>query len=402
MLVLSWNCQGIGRSLTVRVLRYFAKHKRPSIVFLMETKNKANRVDRIRRSLNFSNSFYVEPCGLSGGLAVWWNSDISLEILESNQHFIHAKCNDHQGMESFLVSFVYGAPVVKDKAAVWENLRFLSAGIHGAWLVSGDFNDIVMESEKSGGSPSSIGRMSAFNEVLEDCGLMDLECKGPRFTWRRNWHNGEVILERLDRAVASVEWRELFPFAVVFNEVMVGSDHSPIVVDTNPKLDRPRKVFRFESFWTTEEECGEIIKEEWSRDLGGTAMSRLERRLHRCRSRLQEWGKTKFGSFKLEADGLLSRLAEIQGDSNPGEYNQEVKDLIGKLDKIWSQEEMFWHQRSRINYLKFGDRNTRFFHLTATQRRQRNLILRLKNGEGNWISSASGALEEVMEDPVPS
>ncbi|KAH7857525.1 hypothetical protein Vadar_013640 [Vaccinium darrowii] len=327
--------QGIGRSLTVRALRNFAKNRRPSIVFLMETKNKANKVDRIRRSLNFSNSVYVDPCGLSGGLALWWNSNISVDILEANQHFIHARCNDHQGLKSFLVTFVYGAPVVRAKEAVWENLRFLGAGIHGAWLVLGDFNDIVAESEKSGGSPPNVRRMTAFNEVLEDCGLMDLEFKGPRFTWRRNWQNGEVISERLNRAVANVEWRELFPFAVVFNEVMVGSDHSPIALDTNPKLAKPRKVFRFESFWTTEEECGEINKQEWSRDLGGSAMSKLERLLHRCKFRLHEWGKLKFGSFKLEAEGMLSRLAEIQGDPNPEQYSQEsVTSLIRWFDNI--------------------------------------------------------------------
>ncbi|KAG5524282.1 hypothetical protein RHGRI_031077 [Rhododendron griersonianum] len=40
---------------------------------------------------------------------------------------------------------------------------------------------------------------------------------------------------------------------------------------------------------------------------------------------------------------------------------------------------MYWHQRSRLNYLRFGDKITRFFHITATQRRQRNLILHLKN-----------------------
>ncbi|KAH7838239.1 hypothetical protein Vadar_023890 [Vaccinium darrowii] len=217
--------------------------------------------------------------------------------------------------------FVYGAPVVREKESVWENLRSLSIGIHGAWLVLGDFNDIIAESKKSGGSSPSVRRMMDFNDVLENCGLMDLEFKGSSFT-RRNWQNGEVISERLDRVVATVEWRELFCFAVVFNEVMVGSDHSPIVLDTNPKLGKPRKVFRFESFWTTEEECGETIKEEWSRAIGGggggSAMSSLERLLQRSRSRLQEWRKLKFGSFKLEAESVLSRLTEIQGDPNPG------------------------------------------------------------------------------------
>lgn len=45
---------------------------------------------------------------------------------------------------------------------------------------------------------------------------------------------------------------------------------------------------------------------------------------------------------------------------------------------------MFWHQRSRVNWLRLGDRNSRFFHLTTIQRRQRNQIVKLKDENGEW------------------
>ncbi|KAI8550298.1 hypothetical protein RHMOL_Rhmol06G0094200 [Rhododendron molle] len=51
---------------------------------------------------------------------------------------------------------------------------------------------------------------------------------------------------------------------------------------------------------------------------------------------------------------------------------------------------MYWHQRSRLNYLRFGGRHARFFHITATQRRQRNLILRLNNEREEWVTSPRG------------
>ncbi|CAN1327869.1 Transposon TX1 uncharacterized 149 kDa protein [Linum perenne] len=46
---------------------------------------------------------------------------------------------------------------------------------------------------------------------------------------------------------------------------------------------------------------------------------------------------------------------------------------------------MYWASRANVNWVKFGDRNTRFFHLSTVQRRCRNNITKLKNEEGEWI-----------------
>lgn len=40
---------------------------------------------------------------------------------------------------------------------------------------------------------------------------------------------------------------------------------------------------------------------------------------------------------------------------------------------------------SRINWLKWGDRNTKFFHATTLQRRQRNRIRVLKDDDNMWV-----------------
>ena len=41
-------------------------------------------------------------------------------------------------------------------------------------------------------------------------------------------------------------------------------------------------------------------------------------------------------------------------------------------------------QRSRVNWLTDGDRNTAFFHSHATKRQEHNRILGLENGEEVW------------------
>ncbi|XP_024195894.1 uncharacterized protein LOC112199065 [Rosa chinensis] len=60
-------------------------------------------------------------------------------------------------------------------------------------------------------------------------------------------------------------------------------------------------------------------------------------------------------------------------------------------------EEKFWHQRSRISWLKLGDNNTKFFHQSATQRRQRNRILRLRNANGLWLDSDMSIADTFLQ-----
>lgn len=71
------------------------------------------------------------------------------------------------------------------------------------WLLLGDFNQILDNSEKRGGSPPLGARIRAFKEAISACGLIDLGFFGPRFTWS-NMRKGLVdVQERLDRVLGS-------------------------------------------------------------------------------------------------------------------------------------------------------------------------------------------------------
>jgi len=51
MILLSWNCRGIGNLWTIQALHQMVKEKRLSIVFLVETLCSKTYMDRVRSRL---------------------------------------------------------------------------------------------------------------------------------------------------------------------------------------------------------------------------------------------------------------------------------------------------------------------------------------------------------------
>ncbi|CAL1406862.1 unnamed protein product [Linum trigynum] len=105
--------------------------------------------------------------------------------------------------------------------------------------------------------------------------------------------------------------------------------------------------------------------------------------------KLTEWNKSTFGNVFQKKRRLLSRIHEIQkkiaNDFSPGLFKLQSK-LEKELDDVLEQGELIWFQRSREQWVRFGERNTAYFHQQAIIRRRRNRIASLKNDNGEWVS----------------
>ena len=62
------------------------------------------------------------------------------------------------------------------------------------------------------------------------------------------------------------------------------------------------------------------------------------------------------------------------------------RDIMSKLSEVLAREEMMERQRSRISWLKEGDRNTGFFQAKARARSRTNRIKLLKNDSGRTFT----------------
>lgn len=86
-----WNYRGLGSNTVVRALNGQIRKLRPSMVFLSETKMKDHKIDGVRRRMGFTRGFNVPPIGKAGGLSLWWDDSVEVEILFSSQHVIDAR-----------------------------------------------------------------------------------------------------------------------------------------------------------------------------------------------------------------------------------------------------------------------------------------------------------------------
>ncbi|KAH7849307.1 hypothetical protein Vadar_016040 [Vaccinium darrowii] len=255
------------------------------------------------------------------------------------------------------------------------------------WMCVGDFSEVGSVLEKQRGAPCSRNRIENFQNIISECNLMDLEFKGNSFTWTNNQSGEANIRERIDRAMANVEWRKKFSKAQVFHDVILGSDHCPLIINLTLPLKKIPKLFKFESMWSTHPDCKVIISLEWLNNVPGSMMFKFVQKLKHCRRKLVSWSKEEFGNNKLKLALLRDQLASIQTSPASEALDHQQRQIKGEIELLLDREEMFYHQRSRVRWLSYGDRNTSFFHTSMIQRRQRNQLLRLKDDQGSWLES---------------
>lgn len=61
--------------------------------------------------------------------------------------------------------------------------------------------------------------------------------------------------------------------------------------------------------------------------------------------------------------------------------------IKARYEVLCLQEELYWKQRSRVQWLKAGDANTKFFHIRANCHRKRNYISHLSDSITSFSSS---------------
>lgn len=92
---ISWNYQGFRNPPTICELNRLIREKKPSIsFFLIETKILTAQVEKIHCRNCLTHYFSVNPIGRGGSLALFWNDDITLEVINFSNFHSHTKIRE--------------------------------------------------------------------------------------------------------------------------------------------------------------------------------------------------------------------------------------------------------------------------------------------------------------------
>ncbi|KAL5573012.1 hypothetical protein UlMin_022609 [Ulmus minor] len=268
-----------------------------------------------------------------------WKDPLKVEIKSCSAGHIDASI-DHN-LRRWRFTGFYGSPTVEGRVASWQlmqRLGLLSELCHLPWLVGGDFNEILYDHEKQGGRPRSLSQMQNFQQALDHCCLRNITSMGEFFTWANKQLGSDFIQERLDRYVSTLAWVKL-------TDVVNG--------------------------------------------------------LQRCAKETDAWGFQKYGRVRKQIADLRHSIEAKRTDRDYGPRMLEISHMEENLECLLDKEEIYWKQRSRTDWLTHGDRNSKFFHRKASERKKKNFVEGLRNMEGEWctgIDNISKAVSQRMNE----
>jgi hypothetical protein len=216
---------------------------------------------------------------------------------------------------------VYSKCSLAEKREMWEKLILLKGSFGGdGWCVAGDFNSVLHESERRGtpfGTGNSpVSEIRDFSSFVHEMGLLDFPLLGRMFTWCQP--NGGAM-SRLDRFLLSGGWWDLWGEATQWALPRDVSDHSPVVLRYSSQIWGP-KPFRFNNFWLSHRDLGEVVTRSWNRSRPPEWMAvRLSVKLKSLKDDLKVWHSQAFGRLEgrieaqVEALKLLDLRAEFDG-----------------------------------------------------------------------------------------
>ncbi|KAI0513446.1 hypothetical protein KFK09_009467 [Dendrobium nobile] len=344
--------------------------------------------------------FHYPAVGIAGGILVLWNMKlVTFDVMVATSQVVIGNLLIPI-LGTWRIATVYGSRCCKERGGLWSQLeKSLENDI--PFIIGGDFNCIIDKEEKRGGKRFLFSKgpreMKGF---MMNSDFYDVGCVGPRFTWCNNKEGASRIWERLDRCMFNSVAIQKIPFAVTRHLARLASDHCPIVVKLDEKVQFKSKTIRFEDTWRSYPAAKSIVYHSWRKNDFGDEYMILQRKLSRTLKSLFFWKKNKCKDLNVLKEKLKNEILELQNKEALG-VNWSVDDLfmlrnkVHELNVTLKRLSTWWNQRAKARWHEEGDTNSKLFHNYASARRNGNRIIQIKD-ELNNVYDEDEQIEKVF------
>ena len=399
MNMIIWNVRGLNHPLKQMEVVGRIRKLKVNFVCLLETRVKQCKLQQIlnRHFLGWK-LFHNYSEALNGRIWVLWNGGMQVDLVASTDQSI--TCKIEVNSKTFFFSAIYGCNQGIERRRLWDHLAIIHSRLSKKpWFLTGDFNIIANTSESYPVSQIISNDMREFMDTMLKLSVFDHAFAGPILTWTNHQADG-FIARKLDRALVNDNWFPMINNSVVEFLPPEVSDHSPIHIQLQQVEEGRPKPFRFFNFWTKHTAFLSIVEQSWNKPIAGGAMYILHEKLKRLKAELRRFNKTYFGNISAKVEEKRKELADIQIQilnfpSNDILIERE-KSLTKEFSDMLKAEESFYRQKSRIDWIKEGDQNTKFFQKMTAAGQNRSSIRYLIDVDGHKLSSFDQISNEAV------
>ncbi|CAI9094645.1 OLC1v1030420C1 [Oldenlandia corymbosa var. corymbosa] len=159
---------------------------------------------------------------------------------------------------------------------------------------------------------------------------------GKLYTWYNNRVGEERVYAKLDRALVNGEWVDTFPDSLVSVQMEGISDHTPLVVQIENKIQKKATPFKFFNMWSLKDQFRVIVQRSWDQPVEGTRMFQICEKLKRLKYPLKQLNSEVFTNIVERApkDEINLKLLQEQVSGDPNNVQiplQERERLINNI-----------------------------------------------------------------------
>ncbi|KAL0294031.1 UNVERIFIED_CONTAM: hypothetical protein Scaly_3130200 [Sesamum calycinum] len=354
----------------------------------------------IQNSLLQNWSWFVDYTGPGSRIwLTWLPTEVGVEILQVHRQFIHCKLTNKRKHTTCLITVLYGDYEQIHRRELWRNIVQISVGIRDeSWLLTGDFNAVMDESEVNGNAADTSTSMAEFQECVATAELIQLPFTGAPFTWHNCSEGGRSLWKRLDRMLVNEAWLTIWPLTKYLCSTPRTSDHAPLILQGH-EIQREVTMFRFENFLTKIPGFLSCVEGVWRHHIVGTSMYALTRKLKALKPVLRGIRK-KQGDLSQSVSSAANFLAVAQRLNQEFQHDS-VLILLEKCCRIVyckavNLEVNMLKQRAKLRWLKGGDQCSKIFYRKINARRAAQRVYQIQNSEGTLLTDYPDIVKEIV------